>query len=307
MTRQTKLTVFLSTVLSLAAASVGLADNRGICAEIVSSMGYSVSDYAYEGPGFFRQERHQFGVISCFVNSRGEFDSLYQGEIPIAVDGFFGEQVILERDRLTEQRNMQLQEARTARDIAIALARKNFLTIERELDMQLSAQLAALRAESDPRQDISITAGNTEPIIAEIPVIGSDTPTSLEPVQGSVPTPVVVEADRQDVATSTMWVVAERLSIRTCAADSCGIMSGLISGSRVSVYEVVNGWARISGYSTASCENGVSFMIDDGNGDCSEQNGIIDGNVAQWVSMQFLSKKKPEDLEIDSRLEEILY
>jgi hypothetical protein len=61
------------------------------------------------------------------------------------------------------------------------------------------------------------------------------------------------------------------------------------------VYEEANGWARISKYFDVYCSNGVTDSIDEGNRSCSESNGLVKGQMAQWVSARYLSTTRPPD------------
>ena len=91
------------------------------------------------------------------------------------------------------------------------------------------------------------------------------------------------------------YVSADQLSVRSCPSTSCGRISWLLSGQKVTVAETRNGWARISKYYDASCKGGVSEYVDSGNASCSKENGVSDGQLAEWVSLEYLaeSREKP--------------
>ena len=91
------------------------------------------------------------------------------------------------------------------------------------------------------------------------------------------------------------WVTVDRLNRRTCPKESCGSVGVLFFRENASIYEEQNGWARISKYYDASCQNGKSEYVDSGNASCNPANGIVDGRFAEWVSSQFLSSNKPND------------
>ena len=91
------------------------------------------------------------------------------------------------------------------------------------------------------------------------------------------------------------WVTVDRLNVRTCPSTSCGIVSRLFFREAATVYEARENWARISNYYDASCVNGRSEFVDDGNHQCVADNGIVGGQFAEWVSVQFLSRQRPPD------------
>lgn len=90
------------------------------------------------------------------------------------------------------------------------------------------------------------------------------------------------------------YVSADQLSVRSCPSTSCGRISWLLSGQKVTVSETQDGWARISKYYNALCKGGVSEYVDSGNAACSEENGIADGQFAEWVSLDYLAKSREE-------------
>ena len=61
------------------------------------------------------------------------------------------------------------------------------------------------------------------------------------------------------------------------------------------MYATSNGWARITNYYDASCRNGHSEYVDEGNSSCSPSNGVEEGKFAEWVSVKYLSKNRPAD------------
>ena len=90
------------------------------------------------------------------------------------------------------------------------------------------------------------------------------------------------------------YVSADQLSVRSCPSTSCGRISWLLSGQKVTVSETKDGWARISKYYNASCKGGVSDYVDSGNAACSRENGIVDGQFAEWVSLVYLAESREE-------------
>lgn len=97
------------------------------------------------------------------------------------------------------------------------------------------------------------------------------------------------------VAISETWVTADRLNRRTCPSVTCGTVGVLMFREKAEIYEEQNGWARISKYYDASCQNGLSQYNESGNAACTEENGIVNGQFAEWVSMKYLSSTRPAD------------
>lgn len=91
-----------------------------------------------------------------------------------------------------------------------------------------------------------------------------------------------------------MWVIADRSPRHTAPSIDSGVVGNLYPGQLVNIFEEKGEWVRISPYYDASCENGRSEYIDYGNKECSEQNGIIDGKLAEWVELHTLSDIRPE-------------
>lgn len=96
-------------------------------------------------------------------------------------------------------------------------------------------------------------------------------------------------------APDTMYVTADRLTRRTCPSTSCGSVGWLGHRDKLSILETRDGWARVSKYYDASCKNGRSEYVDSGNASCVAENGIVDGQLAEWVSMSYLSSDRPAD------------
>jgi hypothetical protein len=97
------------------------------------------------------------------------------------------------------------------------------------------------------------------------------------------------------MAASEAWVTTDRLNRRTCPAVTCGIVGSLMFREKATIYEEKNGWARVSKYYDASCQNGLSQYVDSGNAACTEGNGIVNGRFAEWVSLEYLIDTRPPD------------
>jgi len=91
------------------------------------------------------------------------------------------------------------------------------------------------------------------------------------------------------------WVSSDRLHRRTCAAATCGSVGLFFLRQKVAIYEEKNGWARVTKYYDASCEDGKSQYVDDGSSECSPENGIANGKFAEWISADHLSSTEPDD------------
>jgi hypothetical protein len=63
----------------------------------------------------------------------------------------------------------------------------------------------------------------------------------------------------------------------------------------VDILEERNGYARVSKFYDASCENGVSIFVDSGPAACTATNGIENGMFAEWVEASALSAERPSD------------
>lgn len=91
------------------------------------------------------------------------------------------------------------------------------------------------------------------------------------------------------------WVTSDRLNNRTCPATTCGVINVLFFRERVEIYERQGGWARITDYYDAGCQDGTSLYVIRGDARCVPSNGITDGTVARWVATQYLSDVRPLD------------
>ncbi len=102
------------------------------------------------------------------------------------------------------------------------------------------------------------------------------------------------------------WNTSDSLNRRTCPSVNCGVVGKLLYREKVAVFETSNGWARITKYYDAACASGRSQYVDTGNSDCSAQNGIVGGKMAEWISEKYLSNTQPEDPAKNARGDELL-
>lgn len=101
-------------------------------------------------------------------------------------------------------------------------------------------------------------------------------------------------ANASESGRAAQWVSSERLNRRTCPSTNCGIVGRFFKGQILEILEERSGWVRVSQYYDASCRNGFSEYVDDGNKVCDKSNGISEGKMAEWVSAQFLSDVEPQ-------------
>lgn len=91
------------------------------------------------------------------------------------------------------------------------------------------------------------------------------------------------------------WTTVERLDRRTCPARSCGVVGQLFFRESAHVYEIADGWARVTQPYDGGCANGRSEYVDRGEAACNESNGFTDGRFAEWVELSGLSTERPAD------------
>ena len=60
-------------------------------------------------------------------------------------------------------------------------------------------------------------------------------------------------------------------------------------------FETKGEWARVTKRYDANCVGGKSKYVDKGNANCNADNGITDGQFAEWVMVKSLSKTRPSD------------
>lgn len=92
-----------------------------------------------------------------------------------------------------------------------------------------------------------------------------------------------------------LWVTSDRLNRRTCPSTQCGVVGRLFFREKAVVLEESNGWGRVTNYYPAECRDGRIEYVDEGNAACSPDNGVRDGRIAEWVSLRFLSARRPAD------------
>ncbi len=97
------------------------------------------------------------------------------------------------------------------------------------------------------------------------------------------------------VAENKLWVTTDRTDRHTCPSTNCGVAGRLMFREGVEVLEKKPGWVRITKRYSASCENGKSEYVKDGNAACVSSNGVTDGKFAEWVQTKDLVSVRPED------------
>ncbi len=78
------------------------------------------------------------------------------------------------------------------------------------------------------------------------------------------PPPIAVASPPARASFAQYWVTSERLARRTCASSRCGVVGQLMFRESAQVYEMVDGWARITEPYDASCAEGRSDYVDSG-------------------------------------------
>lgn len=96
-------------------------------------------------------------------------------------------------------------------------------------------------------------------------------------------------------AETQMWVAVDGANRRTCPSTECGAVGKLFFREAATVYEIRSGWGRVSRYYDASCIGGRSQYVDAGPSDCASENGIVDGQLAEWIRLDLLAKARPAD------------
>jgi hypothetical protein len=96
------------------------------------------------------------------------------------------------------------------------------------------------------------------------------------------------------------WANEDRVARRTCPSANCGVVGDLFFREKVTVFEKKNNWIRSTKPYPAFCENGIAKFVKRGNQSCTEENGIINGNHAEWVYIGSLSNTEPIDPAIDA-------
>ncbi len=113
--------------------------------------------------------------------------------------------------------------------------------------------------------------------------------------QDTTEQPLKRSEPERPITSQFVWVTADRLNRRTCPSTDCGIVGALVFREGTHVYEWEGAWARVSRYYNASCNKGSSEYVDSGNKTCTFENGIVDGQFAEWVSDRFLAEVRPPD------------
>lgn len=103
-----------------------------------------------------------------------------------------------------------------------------------------------------------------------------------------------------------MWVSSDRAERRTCPSTSCGEVGRLFHRERVVVLEQRDGWVRITEPYSASCVNGRSEYVETGQAECTEANGISNGEFSEWVALSDLATEQPADPATSATVDEAL-
>ncbi len=88
----------------------------------------------------------------------------------------------------------------------------------------------------------------------------------------------------QNAIAADYYVSGDVLNVRLCPADDCPVTNRIYKGEKVTVYEQVGDWARISEFYDSYAER-LEFPQ------------IGSETVARWVAFSYLSMTKPEKKE----------
>lgn len=90
------------------------------------------------------------------------------------------------------------------------------------------------------------------------------------------------------------WVAIEDLKRYTCPSTKCGVVGRFFFGESLLVFETRDGWSRVTHYKSAACFDGKSIFVEAGPDTCSQENGIVQGEFAEWVQSEFLAQERLE-------------
>lgn len=105
---------------------------------------------------------------------------------------------------------------------------------------------------------------------------------------------VVVICALAAAAGERMTVAGGEVERRTCPSAECGVVGRFFPGESVFVHETVEGWSRVSNYYSAACHDGRSSFVETGPDECTEANGIVQGEFAEWVRSEALADEQPD-------------
>jgi len=114
---------------------------------------------------------------------------------------------------------------------------------------------------------------------------------SFTAVRKSPPRPTPPANDSEP--TTDYWVTADKLSRRTCPSTDCGVVGSFSFGDVAQVRETDAGWARVSYFYDAYCDDGVVGYVQSGRSECVAANGVAGGQISEWVSADYLANENP--------------
>lgn len=92
-----------------------------------------------------------------------------------------------------------------------------------------------------------------------------------------------------------MWVAIDDLKRHTCPSEECGVTGRFFFRESLLVQETQDGWSRVTHYRSAGCYEGKSAYVESGPDECSADNGIVQGEYAEWVKSEFLAEERPKE------------
>src|SRR6056297_147542 len=228
------------------------ADARSHCAQAIEHLGFETSDYVFEQGGFFSFDTHRFGTVACEVDSEGQIRQIARGRQLLAEGDYIGPEVLEQRDRILALARQERDGAMEERTVAIDAAREAYRSQIEQIDLAERATLSELVARSSPFSEDKETIVDSEPpsqgqtseAPADDPIdpapvpqgdrAGTIAPEKSEEGAAGVGTETIdpPQETERDASTETenatsgkpirMYVVADRLTRRTCPSTACG-------------------------------------------------------------------------------------
>ena len=94
---------------------------------------------------------------------------------------------------------------------------------------------------------------------------------------------------------------------RTCPSTKCGAVGVLFYPQEAEIFELRDGWVRITEPYDGKCKEGVSSLIDVGNQKCEPENGIIDGQIVEWAdATEGIDVRPPKFVPIQAPIQDLV-
>ena len=130
------------------------------CETALQGLGYNLSAYVFEEAGWVSKEKHIFnGTLICFVDKNNEIHSIKDSDVPIAKDGFFGQDALAKRDMLNAKRRKSIDEAKRKID-------KQFEEIKQRINKEFDSKIQKVKMDSEPPGSAAAREARERKIIA---------------------------------------------------------------------------------------------------------------------------------------------